>query len=210
MRHDTKKLYCSGGTIGMCEQKEEWNDELKRVSLPLTEDIIKGLHAGDRVLLSGVLYTARDKAHKRLTEALAEGKPLPVDLNNQLIYYVGPAPAKPGQPIGSCGPTTSSRMDSYASILMRESGLKGMLGKGPRSQEVIETMKEQTAVYFAAIGGTGVSISHAVKKAEVIAYADLGTCAIRRLEVEDLPCIVAIDTYGNNLYEIGIETYKKV
>ncbi len=181
--------------------------EVKKLTTPLTEDAIRGLKAGDSVLLSGVIYTARDKAHKRLCDTLAAGKPLPVNLDNQLIYYVGPAPAKPGQPIGSCGPTTSSRMDSYAPILMRQAGLKGMLGKGPRSKEVVDTMKEQTAVYLAAIGGTGVSISHAVKKAEVVAYEDLGTCAIRRLEVEDLPCIVAIDCEGNNLYEIGVETY---
>ena len=183
--------------------------EIKRLTTPLTEDAIKNLHAGDSVLLSGVIYTARDKAHKRLCDTLAAGTPLPVDLQNQLIYYVGPAPAKPGQPIGSCGPTTSSRMDSYAPILMREAGLKGMLGKGPRSKEVVDAMKEQTAVYLAAIGGTGVSISHAVKKAEVVAYEDLATCAIRRLEVEELPCIVAIDCQGNNLYEIGVETYKR-
>ena len=179
----------------------------KRVTTPLTEEAIAALQAGDSVLLSGVIYTARDKAHKLLTETLAAGKELPVDLCNQLIYYVGPAPAKPGQPIGSCGPTTSSRMDSYAPILIRQAGLKGMLGKGPRSQEVIAAMKENKAVYLAAIGGTGVAISHAVKKAEVIAYEELGTCAIRRLEVEDLPCIVAIDCEGNNLYEQGIAQY---
>ncbi len=180
---------------------------VKRVTTPLTEEAIAALQAGDSVLLSGVIYTARDKAHKLLTETLAAGKELPVDLRNQLIYYVGPAPAKPGQPIGSCGPTTSSRMDSYAPILIRQAGLKGMLGKGPRSQEVIVAMKENKAVYLAAIGGTGVAISHAVKKAEVIAYEELGTCAIRRLEVEDLPCIVAIDCEGNNLYEQGIAQY---
>lgn len=183
--------------------------EIKKLTTPLTEDAIKNLHAGDRVMLSGVIYTARDKAHKLLTEALAAGKTLPVDLQNQLIYYVGPAPAKPGQPIGSCGPTTSSRMDSYAPALIRQAGLKGMLGKGPRSQAVIDAMKEQTAVYLAAIGGTGVSISHAVKKAEVIAYEELGTCAIRRLEVENLPCIVAIDCAGGNLYEQGVAQYKR-
>lgn len=182
---------------------------VKRVTTPLTEEAIAALQAGDSVLLSGVIYTARDKAHKLLTEALAAGKELPVDLRNQLIYYVGPAPAKPGQPIGSCGPTTSSRMDSYAPILIRQAGLKGMLGKGPRSQEVIAAMKENKAVYLAAIGGTGVAISHAVKKAEVIAYEELGTCAIRRLEVEDLPCIVAIDCEGNNLYEQGIAQYRR-
>lgn len=182
---------------------------VKRVTTPLTEEAIAALQAGDSVLLSGVIYTARDKAHKLLTEALAAGKELPVDLRNQLIYYVGPAPAKPDQPIGSCGPTTSSRMDSYAPILIRQAGLKGMLGKGPRSQEVIAAMKENKAVYLAAIGGTGVAISHAVKKAEVIAYGGLGTCAIRRLEVEDLPCIVAIDCEGNNLYEQGIAQYRR-
>lgn len=183
--------------------------DIKKLTTPLTEDAIKNLHAGDSVLLSGVIYTARDKAHKLLTEALAAGEKLPVDLQDQLIYYVGPAPAKPGQPIGSCGPTTSSRMDSYAPALIRQAGLKGMLGKGPRSQEVINAMKEQTAVYLAAIGGTGVAISHAVKKAEVIAYEELGTCAIRRLEVENLPCIVAIDCEGGNLYEQGVAQYKQ-
>ena len=182
---------------------------VKRVTTPLTEEAIAALQAGDSVLLSGVIYTARDKAHKLLTETLAAGKELPVDLRDQLIYYVGPAPAKPGQPIGSCGPTTSSRMDSYAPMLIRQAGLKGMLGKGPRSQEVIAAMKEHKAVYLAAIGATGVAISHAVKKAEVIAYEDLGTCAIRRLEVEDLPCIVAIDCEGNNLYEQGIAQYRR-
>lgn len=183
--------------------------EIKKLTTPLTEEDIQDLHAGDSVMLSGVIYTARDKAHKLLTETLAAGKELPVDLRNQLIYYVGPAPAKPGQPIGSCGPTTSSRMDSYAPMLIRQAGLKGMLGKGPRSQDVIDAMKEQTAVYLAAIGGTGVAISHAVKKAEVIAYAELGTCAIRRLEVENLPCIVAIDCQGGNLYEQGVAQYRE-
>lgn len=183
--------------------------EIKKLTTPLTEEAIKNLKAGDSVALSGVIYTARDKGHKRMVETMAAGGELPVDLNNQLIYYVGPAPAKPGQPIGSCGPTTSGRMDSYAPVLMREAGLKGMLGKGPRSQGVIDAMVECGAVYLAAIGGTGVSISHSVKKAEVIAYDDLGTEAIRRLEVEDLPCIVAIDSEGNNLYQTGIETYKR-
>ena len=183
--------------------------EIKKLTTPLTKEASQDLRAGDSVMLSGVIYTARDKAHKLLTETLAAGKELPVDLQNQLIYYVGPAPAKPGQPIGSCGPTTSSRMDSYAPMLIRQAGLKGMLGKGPRSQDVVDAMKEQTAVYLAAIGGTGVAISHAVKKAEVIAYEELGTCAIRRLEVENLPCIVAIDCYGGNLYEQGVAQYRE-
>lgn len=182
--------------------------EIKRLQTPFTKEAIENLKAGDSVMLSGVIYTARDKAHKRLTETLAAGEALPVDFENQLIYYVGPAPAKPGQPIGSCGPTTSSRMDGYTPILLRQAGLKGMLGKGPRSKDVVEAMKEQKAVYLAAIGGTGVAISHAVKKAEVVAYEELGTCAIRRLEVQDLPCIVAIDCEGNNLYEQGIAQYK--
>ena len=183
--------------------------EIKKLTTPLTEEAIKGLKAGDSVALSGVIYTARDKAHKRMVETLAAGEKLPVDLQNQLLYYVGPAPAKPGQPIGSCGPTTSSRMDSYAPVLMREAGLKGMLGKGPRNQGVIDAMKECNAVYLAAIGGAGVAISHSVKKAEVIAYDELGTEAIRRLEVEDLPCIVAIDCEGNSLYQLGIEQYRQ-
>ena len=183
--------------------------EIKKLTTPLTEEAIKGLKAGDSVALSGVIYTARDKAHKRMVETLAAGEKLPVDLQNQLLYYVGPAPAKPGQPIGSCGPTTSSRMDSYAPVLMREAGLKGMLGKGPRNQGVIDAMKECNAVYLAAIGGAGVAISHSVKKAEVIAYDELGTEAIRRLEVEDLPCIVAIDCEGSSLYQLGIETYRQ-
>lgn len=183
--------------------------ERKKLTTPLTEDALKDLKAGDRVSLSGVIYTARDKAHKRLVETLENGGTLPISLQNQLIYYAGPAPAKPGQPIGSCGPTTSSRMDSYAPILMRQVGLKGMLGKGPRNQEVVDAMVEYHAVYLAAIGGTGVLISNAVKKAEVVAYDDLGTEAIRRLEVEDLPCIVAIDGDGGNLYETGIALFRK-
>ena len=183
--------------------------QIKQLTTPLTTEALEELHAGDRVALSGVIYTARDKAHKRLVETFQAGKPLPVDLQDQLIYYVGPAPAKPGQPIGSCGPTTSSRMDSYAPILIQEAGLKGMLGKGPRNKEVIDAMKEKKAIYLAAIGGAGVVISHAVQKAEVVAYEDLGTCAIRRLEVKDLPCIVAIDCSGENLYEQGVAKYRQ-
>lgn len=181
----------------------------KRVTTPLTEEAIAALQAGDSVLLSGVIYTARDKAHKLLTETLGSRQRTAGGFVQSAYLLCGPAPAKPGQPIGSCGPTTSSRMDSYAPMLIRQAGLKGMLGKGPRSQEVIAAMKENKAVYLAAIGGTGVAISHAVKKAEVIAYEELGTCAIRRLEVEDLPCIVAIDCEGNNLYEQGIAQYRR-
>ena len=181
--------------------------EIKKLSTPLTDESVTMLKAGDSVSLSGVIYTARDKAHKILTDLINIGEPLPVDLEGQLIYYVGPTPAKPGQVIGSCGPTTSGRMDAFAPTLIRQAGLKGMLGKGPRSSEVIEAMKEHHAVYLVAIGGTGVAISQSVKKAEVIAFPELGTCAVRRLEVENLPCIVAIDSEGNNLYELGIKQY---
>lgn len=182
-------------------------NSVKYLSTPLNEKAIAQLHAGDAVALSGVIYTARDKAHKLMAEALAAGEPLPVDLKDQLIYYVGPAPAKPGQPIGSCGPTTSGRMDSYTPALLRQTGLKAMLGKGPRSQSVMDAMQETGAIYLVAIGGTGVAIAQSVKKAEVVAYDHLGTCAIRRLEVENLPCIVAIDQYGNNLYQSGVAQY---
>lgn len=184
-------------------------EEIKYIQTPLTAEAVSNLQAGDRIMLSGVIYTARDKAHKLLAEAIAAGEALPVELENQLIYYVGPAPAKPGQPIGSCGPTTSGRMDAYTPTLLNETGLKGMLGKGPRSQAVIDAMVANHAVYLVAIGGTGVAISHAVKKAEAIAYEHLGTCAIRRLEVENLPCIVAIDCLGNNLYETGVAQYRE-
>lgn len=183
--------------------------EVKQVMTPLTDDCIRDLHAGDSVALSGVIYTARDKPHKILTDLLRAGKELPLELEGQLIYYVGPTPAKPGQVIGSCGPTTSSRMDPFAPTLIAEAGLKGMLGKGPRGPEVVEAMKKHNAVYLVAIGGTGVAIAQSVKKAEVIAFPELGTCAIRRLEVENLPCIVAIDSQGNNLFELGIKQYKQ-
>lgn len=181
--------------------------EIKQVLMPLTDECIRDLHAGDSVALTGVIYTARDKAHKILVEMINKGQALPVDLEGQLIYYVGPTPAKPGQAIGSCGPTTSERMDAFAPTLISEAGLKGMLGKGPRSSEVVGAMKKNNAVYLVAIGGTGVAISQTVKKAEVVAFPELGTCAIRRLEVENLPCIVAIDSQGNNLYELGIKQY---
>lgn len=183
--------------------------EIKQLTTPLKAEAVKELKAGDRVMLSGVIYTARDKAHKNLVDMINKGQKLPIDLEGQLIYYVGPTPAKPGMPIGSCGPTTSSRMDAFAPTLMDKAGLKGMLGKGPRSKEVVEAMIRNNAVYLAAIGGTGVAISQTVKKAEVIAFPELGTCAIRRLEVENLPCIVAIDAMGNNLYELGIAEYKQ-
>lgn len=174
--------------------------DIKKVTTPLTSEQVADLKAGDSVLITGVIYTGRDAAHKNLVTALKEGKPLPVDLENQIIYYVGPAPAKPGQAIGSCGPTTSGRMDAYAPLLI-ELGLKGMIGKGPRNENVVSAMKKHGTVYLAAIGGAAAVIARSVKKADIIAYPELGPEAIYRLEVEDFPCIVAIDSEGNNLYE---------
>lgn len=180
---------------------------LKKITTPLTYEQVKDLKAGDQVAISGVIYTARDAAHKLLVEALNRGEELPVDFKGQVVYYAGPTPAKPGKVIGSCGPTTSGRMDSYSPTIM-EQGLRGMIGKGPRSKEVIESMKKNGVVYFAAIGGAAALIADSVKKAEVVAFEDLGPEAIRRLEVEDYPCIVAIDSEGNNLYEIGVQQYR--
>ena len=160
------------------------------------------LKAGDKVLLTGVIYTGRDAAHKRLYDLLKEGKPLPIEVKGQVIYYVGPAPAKPGQVIGSAGPTTSGRMDAYSPKLI-ELGLKGMIGKGMRKKEVVEAMKKYKAVYFAATGGAGALLAKAIKKAQVVAYEDLGPEAINRLEVENFPVIVVNDTKGNDLYEAG-------
>jgi fumarate hydratase subunit beta len=180
-----------------------------RLKLPLTAEVVEKLRAGDKVYLSGVLYTARDAAHKRLVEALDKGEKLPVDIAGQTIYYMGPAPAKPGQVIGSAGPTTSGRMDAYAPRLMAV-GLKGMLGKGSRSQAVKDAMKKYKAVYFVATGGAGALIAQRIKKAEVVAYEDLGAEAIHKLEVEDLPAIVVNDAYGGDLYEQGRAKYEKV
>lgn len=178
----------------------------KKIITPLTEEKTKGLKAGDSVLISGTIYTARDAAHKRLVELLHENKPLPFEVKDAIIYYVGPTPAKPGEPIGSAGPTTSYRMDPYAPELL-DMGLKGMIGKGLRSKEVIESMVKNKAVYFAAIGGAAALMGKAVKKAELVAYEDLGSEAVRRLEVENLPVVVVIDSEGNNLYEIGQQEY---
>lgn len=172
----------------------------KYITTPITEEIVSELKAGDYVYITGTIYTARDAAHKRLYEALQKGEELPIDLNNNTLYYLGPSPAREGQVIGSAGPTTSSRMDKYTPLLL-EKGLKGMIGKGKRSPEVIEAMEKNHAVYFAAIGGAGALLSKCIKKAEVIAYEDLGTEAIRKLEVEKLPVIVVIDEQRNNLYE---------
>ena len=176
------------------------------IQTPLTREKARQLKSGDSCLLTGVIYTARDAAHKRLCELVAEGKELPMDVKDAIIYFVGPTPAKEGQAIGSAGPTTSYRMDAYSPTLIRE-GLTGMIGKGKRGPEVIAAMKECGAVYFGAIGGCGALLSKCIKKAEVIAYEDLGAEAIRRLEVEDFPAIVIIDSEGNNLYETGRAAY---
>ena len=178
-----------------------------RIKAPLTASDVKKLRAGDRVLVSGVVYTARDAAHKRLVEALEAGQKLPFDLEGQIIYYVGPCPAKPGQALGSCGPTTSGRMDPYTPTLIAR-GLRGMIGKGSRVPAVVEAMRKHGAVYLAAIGGAGALAAKTVKKAEMVAYEDLGPEAIRRLEVEDFPAIVCIDTQGNDLYEAGKAKYR--
>jgi len=179
----------------------------RKVILPLTDEILQDLKAGDNVLLTGIMYVARDAAHKRMVEALEQGKPLPFDIRGQTIYFMGPSPARPGQPIGSAGPTTSGRMDSYSPRLIAE-GLKGMIGKGMRSQAVKDAMKKYKAVYFAAIGGAGALISKSIKKSEVIAYEELGAEAIRRLEVEDFPVTVVNDIYGGDLYQEGKARYR--
>lgn len=176
------------------------------IKTPLTQSDARKLKAGDSCLISGVIYTARDAAHKRLCELAAEGKQLPLDVKDAIIYFVGPTPAKPGQAIGSAGPTTSYRMDAYSPTLI-SLGLTGMIGKGKRGEEVISAMREHGAVYFGAIGGCGALLGKCIKKAEIIAYPDLGAEAIRRLEVEDFPAIVIIDSEGNNLYETGRQAY---
>ena len=177
-----------------------------KVTAPLSREDARKLKSGDSVLLSGVIYTARDAAHKRLCELVAEGKELPLDVKDAIIYFVGPTPAKPGQAIGSAGPTTSYRMDAYSPTLIHE-GLTGMIGKGKRGPEVVAAMQQHGAVYFGAIGGCGALWSKCIKKAEIVAYEDLGAEAIRRLEVEDFPVIVIIDSEGNNLYETGRANY---
>jgi fumarate hydratase subunit beta len=178
-----------------------------RLTTPLDEQTVRSLRIGDKVLLSGVLYTGRDSAHKRLVELIEQGKELPIEIDGQVIYYVGPTPPKPGQVIGSAGPTTSGRMDKYAPILM-ERGLRGTIGKGFRSPEVKEAMKRFGAVYFGAIGGAGVSLAKKITTAEVVAYEDLGTEAIRRLTVEDFPVVVVNDTHGGDLYIDGMKEFE--
>lgn len=178
-----------------------------RITTPLTKEKAAALRAGDRVLLSGVIYTARDAAHKRLCELVAKGEPLPIDVQDAVIYYAGPTPARPGQVIGSCGPTTSGRMDAYAPTLLHL-GLRGMIGKGARSAAVSEAMQQTGAVYFAAIGGAGALAAACVKQAELVCYEDLGSEAIRRLVVENMPLTVVIDSVGNDLYRDGPDAYQ--
>lgn len=178
----------------------------RTVTTPLTKEKIKELRAGDYVRISGTIYTARDAAHKRMAEALKEGKSLPVDLKDCIIYYMGPSPAREGRPIGSAGPTTASRMDKYAPQLL-DLGMSGMIGKGKRTKEVQEAIVRNGGIYFAAVGGAGALLSQRIQKSEVVAYEDLGTEAIRKLEVEDFPVIVVVDSQGNNLYETAAKEW---
>ncbi|MCI5943486.1 MAG: Fe-S-containing hydro-lyase [Eubacterium sp.] len=180
----------------------------KIIQVPLTKEETEQLKAGDYVYLSGTIYTARDAAHKRMYESMKKGETLPIKLEGNVIYYLGPSPAREGQVIGSAGPTTSSRMDKYTPDML-DAGLKGMVGKGKRSPEVIEAMKRNHAVYFAAVGGAGALLAQCIKEAEVVAYDDLGTEAIRKLRIEELPAIVVIDKEGNNLYETATEKWRK-
>lgn len=180
----------------------------KYIQVPLSDEDAKSLRAGDYVYLTGTIYTARDAAHKRMYEALEQKEELPIEMQQNVIYYMGPSPAREGRPIGSAGPTTSSRMDKYAPTLLNM-GLKGMIGKGKRSEAVKDAMIRNGAVYFAAVGGAGALLSRAICSSEVVAYEDLGTEAIRRLEVKDFPVIVVIDCEGNNLYETAMKEYAK-
>ncbi len=180
----------------------------KKINLPITDNDIKNLKAGDNVLLTGSIITGRDAAHKRLFELIQNNKPLPVDITGELIYYVGPAPAKPGYAVGPAGPTSSYRMDKYAPSLL-DLGLKGMIGKGARNRDVIDAIVRNRGVYLVAIGGAAALIAKSIKKEELLCYEDLGTEAIRRYTVEDFPCIVAIDSNGNNVYETEPLKYKK-
>lgn len=179
-----------------------------KIVSPLTDDIVLKLKAGDRVLITGVIYTGRDMAHKYMVERHKKGEELPFDVKGQILYYTGPTPAPPGRVIGSAGPTTSYRMDKYAPYLL-DLGLKGMIGKGPRGQEVKDSIIKNKALYFAAIGGAGALISKAIRKADVIAYPDLGTEAVMRLEVEDFPVVVVNDVHGGDVYRIGVEQYRE-
>ncbi len=181
----------------------------KRITTPITEEITKDLHTGDYVYLTGTVYVARDAAHKRMIEALEANKELPIPMKDAVIYYMGPSPAREGRPIGSAGPTTATRMDKYAPVLL-DLGQKAMIGKGKRSKEVIDAMIRNKAVYFAAVGGAGALLSKCIKSSEIVCYEDLGAEAIRKLYVEDFPVIVVIDKDGNNLYETSIEKFRKI
>lgn len=178
----------------------------KHIKTPITEETTKDLKAGDYVYITGTIYVARDAAHKRMAEALERGEELPIDIRDAAIYYMGPSPARDGRPIGSAGPTTASRMDKYTPTLL-DLGEKAMIGKGKRTKEVIEAIVRNHAVYFAAIGGAGALLSKCIKKSEIVCYADLGAEAIRKIEVEDFPVIVVIDSKGNNLYETAVKEY---
>ncbi|MDD5829005.1 MAG: Fe-S-containing hydro-lyase [Lachnospira sp.] len=180
----------------------------KHINAPISDETAASLRAGDYLYITGTIYTARDAAHKRMAEALAKGEKLPIDMKNNIIYYMGPSPAREGRPIGSAGPTTASRMDKYAPDLL-DLGLKGMIGKGKRTQAVKDAIIRNKAVYFAAVGGAGAILSKCIKKSDVIAYDDLGTEAIRKLEVENFPVVVVMDCEGNNLYETAIQKYKR-
>lgn len=181
---------------------------IKKIQTPLTDDVVRDLKAGDAVRISGTVFTARDAAHKRLFQLLQDGKELPVDLKGQIIYYVGPAPASPGHVCGPAGPTSSYRMDAYTPALL-DLGMKGMIGKGLRSQPVIDSMQKNNCVYFAATGGAAALIAKSIRSIELIAYEDLGTEALQKMEVIDFPATVVIDSAGNNLYESGIKAYRK-
>lgn len=181
--------------------------EKMKIQAPFAKEEIEKLKAGDYIYITGTIYTARDAAHKRLYESMLKGEELPISLKDNVIYYLGPSPARPGSVIGSAGPTTSSRMDKYTPLML-DAGLKGMIGKGKRSQAVIDSIVKNGAVYMAAVGGAGALLSKCIKESKVIAYDDLGTEAIRKLQVEDLPVIVVIDKDGNNLYETAVESFK--
>ncbi len=178
------------------------------IKIPITKEIIRTLHAGDYVYLTGTIYTARDAAHKRMDETLRKGESLPINIKGEIIYYMGPSPARNGRPIGSAGPTTASRMDKYTPKLL-DMGLGAMIGKGKRNQEVLDAIVRNESVYFAAVGGAGALLSKCIKESEVVAYDDLGTEAIRKLRVENFPVIVVVDYEGNNLYETAIKEYQK-
>ena len=180
----------------------------KHIKAPITKEVSRSLHAGDYVYITGTIYTARDAAHKRMDEALSNGENLPINIENQVIYYMGPSPAREGRPIGSAGPTTASRMDKYAPRLL-DLGLSAMIGKGKRSKEVLDAVVRNESVYFAAVGGAGALLSKCIKSSEVVAYDDLGTEAIRKLEVENFPVIVVADCEGNNLYKTAIKEYQR-